>query len=125
MNKNKVKKKKKITIIESDKSITTILDFILTQNNYDTESYNKNIIKNFILSQKPNLILLDENINTKTSTNLFKILNINHPDIPIIYMIGKKLKPGFFNTTINPIIGYLYKPLDTEEIVKKVNQILK
>ena len=69
--------------------------------------------------------MLDENINTKTSTNLFKILNVNHPDIPIIYMIGKKLKPGFFNTTINPIIGYLYKPLDTEEIVKKVNQILK
>ena len=121
----KFKNKKKITVIDNDKSITTILDFILTQYGFEVQSLKENVIDNFILSSKPHLILLDQNINTNISVKLFKELTINHPSIPVISMVGKKIKINYFQNTYKSIAGYIYKPLDTEEVVKKIKEILK
>ena len=122
--KNKPNKPKKITIIDQDKSITTILDFILHQNGFEIQCFNENILESFISSPKPDLILLDQNIDNQSSSKLFKELSIQHTEIPVISMVGKKIKNNYKNS-FKSVIGYIYKPLDTEEVVSKIKELLK
>lgn len=116
--------KKKITIIDYDKSITSILNFILNQYEFETVCINDNIITNFFKSQKPDLILIDQNIDNSTYIKFLKNLTLKYPKIPILGMIGKKIKLQNYKHSTN-IIGYIYKPFDTEEMIKKIKELTK
>lgn len=116
--------KKKITIIDYDKSITSILNFILNQYEFETVCINDNILTNFLKSPKPDLILIDQNIDSSTYIKFLKTLTLKYPKIPILGMIGKKIKLQNYKHSIN-LLGYIYKPFDTEEIIKKIKELTK
>ena len=121
----KAKRKKNIVIIDDDKSIRTILEFILNQNHFNTLCLNDNIIDEILTEKNIDLILLDNHIEKTTTEKLFKLISKYHPKTPIISMVGKKINKAYLSNSMHNIISYIYKPLDTEEVIKKLQYILK
>ncbi|RAP31991.1 hypothetical protein DID76_01595 [Candidatus Marinamargulisbacteria bacterium SCGC AG-414-C22] len=117
-------KTKKILIFDNDKSIKSILEFILTQHSFNVSLYNNEDIYDILNEQQPHLILLDENIEEDVTSTIFSTIDLYFPKIPILKMIGKKISIETLNYSSNYVLGYIYKPLDAEEVLKITKQVL-
>ena len=113
---------KKILIVDDDRSILSIFEFILNKKKIsclvsDTrkkaiEIYNKN---------KIDLIFIDAKLKNDSGIGLFKLIKKNNKEIPIIMMTGHKtddLVEEMFEEGASLI---LYKPFDVDEILNLIN----
>lgn len=116
--------KKKILIIENDQDIRSIVDYILAEEGFNTLSIPEPQSLTEILQFAPDLILIDEFINSRPGHRLcLKIKHdviLNH--IPVIVLstandielIAKECNAN----------DYIRKPFDVHEMVGKVVEIL-
>jgi two-component system phosphate regulon response regulator PhoB len=116
--------KKKILIIENDRDIRQIVDFILTEEGFEAQSIPEPEDVLGILPFSPDVILLDEFINARPGHRLCKkIKQIDQlKDIPVI----------IFSTAYNIELiakeceanDYVSKPFDVEYLLEKVVGVL-
>ena len=116
--------KTKVLIIENDHDIRSIVQFILAEEGFDTLSTPEPETLAEILQFKPDLILIDEFINSKPGHRL--CLRIKHEPL-LAYL------PVIVLSTANDIEliatecnanDYIRKPFDVEEIVDKVMRMI-
>lgn len=118
------KMKKKVLIIENDHDIRHIVEFILSEEGFHTMSIPEPDTLAEILPFKPDLILIDEFINSRPGHRL--CLRIKHE--PLLAHL-----PVIILSTANDIElivaeckanDYIRKPFDVEEMVDKVLRVI-
>lgn len=112
--------KKKVLIIENDQDIRHIVEFILQEQGFDTLSIPEPDDLAEIVPFKPNVILLDEFINSKPGHRLCRKIK----QVPAL-----ALTPVIILSTANDIEliakecdanDYIRKPFDVADVVGKV-----
>lgn len=116
--------KKKVLIIENDDDIRNIVDYILSEEGFSTLSIPEPQSLTEILQFSPDVILVDEFINSKPGHRL--CLKIKHDvmlkHIPVIVLsTASDIELIATECKAN---DYLRKPFDVHEIVEKVINIL-
>jgi len=125
----------RILIVDDDADITEIMRIVLENKKYsvDTASDSKDALKHLEL-QKPDLIILDVMMSTKSegfdfSRDLKK--NPKYRDIPILMLTAVKektgidFKPEAGDETWLPVDEFLDKPVKPEQLIEKVESLLK
>ena len=125
----------RILIVDDDADITEVMKIVLENKKYsvDTASDSKDAL-NHLESQKPDLIILDVMMSTKSegfdfSRDLKK--NPKYRDIPILMLTAVKektgidFKPEAGDETWLPVDEFLDKPVKPEQLIEKVESLLK
>ena len=130
------KKGKKILVIDDEADTVLYLETLLQDNGYDTVSAN-NGQEGFekAISEKPDLVVLDVSMPEKSGMRFFKEIK-SDPSlkaIPVIFVTGVTGFAGDKNALKNFIgsrssipdpEGFFSKPIEREEFLKKVEEIL-
>jgi DNA-binding response OmpR family regulator len=116
--------KKKVLIIENDQDIRLIVEYILSQEGFDTLSIPEPKTLADILQFKPDLILIDEFINSKPGHRL--CLKIKEEKLlahlPVIVLsTANDIELIATECRAN---DYIRKPFDVEEMVSKVLRVI-
>jgi two-component system phosphate regulon response regulator PhoB len=115
---------KKVLIIENDQDIRNIVDFILAEEGFATLSIPAPEDLGEILKFKPDVILIDEFINSKPGHRLCrKIKKVDAlKDIPVIVLsTANNIELIATECEAN---DYVRKPFDLEEVVHKVARVI-
>ncbi|MDB5144551.1 MAG: hypothetical protein JWQ66_3264 [Mucilaginibacter sp.] len=117
-------KKKKVLIIENDQDIRHIVEFILEDHGFETKSMAEPDDLSAILPFNPDVILLDEFINSQPGHRLCRKIK----DVPALAAI-----PVIILSTANDIEliaaeceanDHINKPFDIDEMVAKVVRVV-
>jgi two-component system phosphate regulon response regulator PhoB len=116
--------KKKVLIIENDHDIRLIVEFILEEQGFETLSIPEPEDLSEIFSFKPDVILLDEFINSRPGHRLClkikQVENLKH--IPVIILsTANDIELIASECEAN---DYISKPFDIEHMVDKVVRIV-
>ncbi len=116
--------KKKILIIENDQDIRSIVEFILSEEGFKTRSIPEPQTLAEVLQFKPDLLLVDEFINSKPGHRLcLRIKNEPHlAHLPVIVL--STANDIEFIATECKANDYIRKPFDVEEMVDKVLRVI-
>ena len=118
---------KKIVLIEDDKLIVTIIEFILKKEGYTVLSANDgNEGLKIIEEVKPDLILTDVMLTYKSGLEVASISKKKFPLIPIIIITAlerkeEKIKEAF-KIGVN---GYISKPIEHDELLTLIQSYFK
>jgi CheY-like chemotaxis protein len=131
-----IKKTKKILVIDDEADTVTYMETLLQDNGYETISANdghQGMEK--AKKENPDLIILDVSMPEQSGMGLYRDMkkDSNLANIPIIFVTGvtgfggddqaiKKFLNGRRN--IPAPEGYFSKPIDRDEFIKKVGEIL-
>ena len=112
--------KKKILVIENDREIRNIIDYILEEEGFSTLSMSEPKSLDAVLEYKPHAILIDEFINNKPGHRLCLQIKQVEELAPIPVIILSTANNIELIATECKANDYLRKPFDVEEMVKKV-----
>ena len=125
----------RILIVDDDADITEAMRIVLENKGYsvDAASDSKDAL-NHLKSQKPDLIILDVMMNTKSEGFDFARDLKKDPgsrDIPFLLLTAIKektgidFKPAAGDETWLPVEEFLDKPVKPEQLIEKVESLLK
>jgi len=129
--------KSKILIVEDDNDMIESIRKILEIKGYYTIiAFDPDEAGNKLLNEKPDVIILDVMFGNKGETKGFdfayKIRNDKQfSDIPILMLTAINVKKPYFNFSVTtdeeylPVDGFLDKPFQTDELISKVEKLLK
>lgn len=118
--------KEKILIISENSLEREIIMRVLIKNNYDAYTAIDSIdaIESIKIT-KPDLIIMDSDLNKISNEETFeKITDIN-PDIDIILYTGLVMDDVVMNLIMKGIRTIIYKPLDIKELLQAIKSALK
>jgi DNA-binding response OmpR family regulator len=122
---------KKILIIDDEKDILTYLSTFFIDNGFDviTAFDGKEGVQQAIL-RKPDIITLDVSMPEESGVKALRELQSNEStkNTPIIIITGLASDFKRFIETrkqVHPPEGYFEKPIDRDELLVKVNELLK
>ncbi|MBT3217762.1 MAG: response regulator [Proteobacteria bacterium] len=128
---------KKILVVDDEPSVRTYLETLLEDNGYDVVNAVDGVDGlTKALSEKPDLITLDISMPKQSGVRMYRELK-NSPDtnsIPVIIVTavtGYANKPEYFKKflstrkSVPPPDGFIAKPIDRDELVKTVGDLLK
>jgi len=128
--------KKFILVVDDEPDVVTYLTTLFEDNGYQTDSAKNGAeALDKIAKQKPDLVTLDMSMPEKSGVKTFRELK-NNPDtagIPVLVVTGvtgfggsSKDFEKFLGTRkqIPPPEGFIAKPLDREELLNKVAELL-
>jgi len=133
---SEIKKGKKVLVIDDEMDTVIYMETLLQDNGYDTVSANngqEGLEK--AMSEKPDLIVLDVSMPEKSGMRFFKELKSdpNLKSTPVVFVTGvtgfardknalKKFIGG--RGSIPDPEGFFSKPIEREEFLKRVEEIL-
>ena len=129
--------KAKILVIEDDNDLVAAITKILENNGYAAESaYDPEEGWDKIKQNKPDLIILDVMFGSKGESKGFDFAqkiryDRQFSDIPILMMTAINTEKPFFNFSADtdgeflPVDAFLDKPVKSEELYLKVEELLK
>ncbi len=133
---NKMAESKKILVIDDEADTVTYLETLLKDNGYDTVSANNGLegMKK-VKSEKPDLVILDVTMPERSGTGFYKDLKTDpeNKTTPVIFVTGVTGFGGDKDGVKNFIEkrpnlpspeGFFSKPIDRDEFIKKVGEIL-
>ncbi|MFH1371363.1 MAG: response regulator [Planctomycetota bacterium] len=125
----------RILIVDDDADITEAMRIVLENKGYTVDAaIDSKDAANRIKSQKPDLIVLDVMMNTKSEGFDFARGLKNDPmyrEIPILMLTAIKektgidFKPEAGDETWLPVEEFLDKPVRPEQLIEKVESLLK
>ena len=125
----------KILIIDDDVDIVDAIKMVLEANDYQVAAYYdmENVVDR-VKSEKPDLLILDVMFPENPSGGFEMARTIHEHEafknlpVMILSAINEKFKLGFSGADIDPefmpVDQFLEKPVDTDDLVKKIKQIL-
>ncbi|ESU28440.1 response regulator receiver protein [Flavobacterium limnosediminis JC2902] len=118
---------KKIVIIEDDKIIINILDFLLKKEGFETHIAKDGIegIEK-ISALRPDLIISDIMMPYKSGLEITLFAKTNYPEIPIIMIsaLGKEDQTVIEVSKLG-VDDFIAKPFDPKELIEKVKLLLE
>ena len=128
--------RKKILVLDDEANVVTYLETLLRDNGYDTVSAgdgSEGMAK--ALSEKPVLITLDISMPEKSGVRFYRELReapelAKTPVVIVTAVTGYGGKPGDFEKFISsrkhvpPPEGFVAKPIDRDELLKVIGDIL-
>ena len=122
--------KKKIIVIDDDPHIVTFLTVLLQDNGYDTISAeNGKVGLDKTRAEKPDLILLDITMPEKSGVKFYREVRDDEylKKIPVVMVTGVTVDFKKFISTrrqVPPPDGYISKPVDRQELLDSIAQLL-
>ena len=121
---------KKILIVDDEEDVVSYLQTIFIDNGFEVvKAYNGTEARNMAESEKPDLITLDITMPEESGVKAYRDLQENDTtkNIPIIIITG--IDPEFkkfisSRKQVKPPEAYFEKPIDRDELLNKVNEIL-
>jgi two-component system, OmpR family, response regulator VicR len=116
--------KKKIVVIEDEEDILLMLEAILIMQGYDVITDCTGRIFDNMLSDFPDLVILDVNLQYLDGRDICKKIksNLLTKDIPVIFISAINNLQTI--TKVCGADGYLSKPFDIPELAKKIQHHL-
>lgn len=117
---------KKIVIIEDDKIIINILDFLLKKEGFETHIATNGIdgIEK-ITAVRPDLIISDIMMPYKSGLEITLFSKTNFPEIPIIIISARGKEDQTVTEVANLGVDvFIAKPFDPKELIEKVKNLL-
>lgn len=117
---------KKIIIIEDDKIIINILDFLLKKEGFETHIATNGIdgIEK-ITAVRPDLIISDIMMPYKSGLEITLFSKTNFPEIPIIIISARGKEDQTVTEVANLGVDvFIAKPFDPKELIEKVKNLL-
>lgn len=122
---------KKILIIDDEEDIRRYLETLFEDNGYSaiTAQDGKEGVQKAV-EEKPDLITLDVSMPEESGVRALRDIQNNDSsrDIPVIIITGVSTDFKKFIETrkqVHPPEGYFEKPVDRDELLKKVKELLK
>jgi DNA-binding response OmpR family regulator len=122
--------KKRILIVEDEPDMVEWLTTFFEDNGYDA-SYANNGFDGFEMAEKdhPDLITLDISMDKESGIKMYKKLHQSEKagDIPVIIITGVSPElEGFIDRqkSLNPPAAFFEKPVDRDELLKKVRDLI-
>ncbi|MBM2816276.1 MAG: response regulator with CheY-like receiver, AAA-type ATPase, and DNA-binding domain [Ignavibacteria bacterium] len=122
---------KKILIVDDETDIVKYLSTFLMDNNFEViPAFNGKECFEKAVSEKPDLITLDITMPLESGVRAFRDLqeDENTRNIPVIIITGVSHDFENFISTrkqVHPPIAYFEKPINKDELLNKINEILK
>lgn len=122
--------KKKILIVDDEPDVVVYLKALLEDNGFDTiTAVNGKEGMEKTLADKPDLITLDITMPEESGVRMFRDLQANDAtkNIPIVIITGVSFEFKRFIETrrqVEPPTAYFEKPIDREELLAKIREIL-
>lgn len=113
---------KKVVIIERDRDILEVLSYILVDAGYAVQAFEpEEVTLENIISEKPNLILLDVINISNEGTALCKAIKNDRKleDVPVV-ALSTHLKPQFIKEACADDV--MKKPFDIDELLQIVEE---
>ena len=120
--------KKKILVVDDEKSVGTLISAILRNFNYEIiHIYSGKELVDYLKKNKPDLILLDLKLPDINGLELCKKIRENpyHNDIPIIILSGVSEVDVRVSVIESGADDYITKPFDIGELRARINRTLK
>jgi len=118
---------KTIVIIEDEKPIIEFIKELLnSKGGYDIKGYLSGIegIK-AVKSSKPDLLLIDLQLQDVHGESVCKELRKEYPDLPIIILTGDKSHESIISSLQAGADDYITKPFNSDELVARINARLR
>lgn len=118
--------KRNILLVEDDESLGYLLTEYLKMNAFDVQLCAKGSkVMEVIQENVFDLIILDVMLPEVDGFTLAEKIKEKHPHIPFIFLTARSLKIDVLKGFYLGAVDYLKKPIDEEELVVRVNTILK
>ncbi|MBT3261326.1 response regulator [bacterium] len=119
-------KNKTILIVDDDKSVISIFDFVLKGTGYQTITAQNGLECLDILQSKAvDLIFLDVKMPGMTGIDIFKEIQKKHPSQLVVLMTGYSEDELVKEAFTLGAYGIIYKPFDMEEVLSVIDKILQ
>jgi two-component system, cell cycle sensor histidine kinase and response regulator CckA len=116
-----------VLVVEDEVSICRLLSSILSDLNYQVESAHSGEEALHMVKEKglqPDLLLTDLVMTGIDGFELSRILRVDRPDLPVLYISGHSGNTGFDELEIEPNSYFIRKPFRTENIASTIKKIL-
>lgn len=116
----------KILLVDDEQDILEFLSYNLKNEGFDLYTANNGADALKIVSEiHPHLVLLDVMMPEMDGFTLAEKMKLTHPEIPFIFLSAKSLKIDVLKGFSKGAEDYLKKPIDEEELVIRINILLK
>ncbi|MFO8146601.1 MAG: response regulator transcription factor [Bacteroidota bacterium] len=118
--------KKNILLVEDDDSLGYLLTEYLQIKGFDISwAKNGNLALQKLEKEKFDLAILDVMMPEMDGFTLAEQMKLIYPEIPFIFLSAKSLKIDVLKGFSKGAVDYLKKPIDEEELVIRINILLK
>ena len=115
-----------IGIIEDEEDLLELLEFNLKQEGYDVVGFlNTKRVKNFIIEEMPDLLIVDRNLPKIEGVNFVKEIKNEGFDIPVIFLTAKNSEEDILKGFEAGADDYITKPFSMAELKARVKAVLK
>ena len=116
---------KKIILVEDDESLGYLLSEYLSMNKFDvTWVKNGTEFLRKLEANRYNLCVLDVMLPDVDGFSLAKEIKDNYPLLPFIFLTARSMKIDVLKGFSLGAVDYLKKPIDEEELVVRINNLL-
>lgn len=113
----------KISIIDRNSIFLDLLKIVLEAHGYFVKtSPNYSLAKDLVEIWEPNLIILDSNILVEKSAGFIDYVE-GSTSIPILLLATPDGYPGILDSLKACATGYIYKPVNHTELLRKISDI--
>ena len=115
-----------IAIIEDEEDLLELLEFNLAQEGYDVVGFlNTKKVKDFIIEENPDLLIVDRNLPYIEGINFIKELKKEGFDIPVIFLTAKNSEENILEGFEAGADDYITKPFSMAELKARIKAVLK
>ncbi len=119
--------KKKILIIEDEKTVRDSLNALLTEADYEImEAGDGSAGEKEILLRRPDMIILDLNLPRRSGEDILKFIKSHKPtrDIPVIILTGVGTLGKKLSCMLKGVVRFINKPYDNIDLLKTVKKYI-
>jgi len=111
---------KKILIVDDDKDILHVVQFLLTSRGFDVQTHSTGLnVPDIVMHYHPNLILLDILLPGKLGTEVCKELKQIYASLPILFFSAHADQGQAL--ALCDADGFIQKPFDIKNLIDTIN----
>ena len=115
-----------IAIIEDEEDLLELLEFNLKAEGYDVVGFlNTKKIKDFIIEENPDLLIVDRNLPGIEGSKFIKELKNEGYNIPVIFLTAKNSEQDILEGFEAGADDYITKPFSMAELKARIKAVLK
>ena len=115
-----------IAIIEDEEDLLELLEFNLLSEGYDVVGFlNTKKVKDFIIEENPDLLIVDRNLPKVEGVNFVKELRKEGFNIPVIFLTAKNSEENILEGFEAGADDYITKPFSMAELKARIKAVLK
>jgi DNA-binding response OmpR family regulator len=115
-----------IAVIEDEEDLLELIEFHLQKEGFDVVGFlTPKKIKDFIVEESPDLLIVDRNLPFKEGAKLVKELREEGYNIPVIFLTAKNSEEDILEGFEAGCDDYVTKPFNMKELIARIKAVLK